>query len=77
MQAFLFRHGDEHKLVLWDAGTGSRRLKLTGLFEGREAVDALGAPVPIEREASGAQHVVIGPSPIYVRGAPAAAASAR
>ncbi|HEY5955009.1 MAG TPA: hypothetical protein VIV60_00600, partial [Polyangiaceae bacterium] len=66
LQAFLFRHQDRQKLVLWNTERTSTSLPLVGAFSDANVVDLYGHTVVPKPDAQGRRSVDFDNAPIYL-----------
>lgn len=66
VQAFLFRQGERHKLVLWTLGKAAR-VQLSGALRSARPTDKMGRPIVVVEDREGvAPAIALGESPVYL-----------
>lgn len=68
VQAYLFRKGDDWKLVAWVIDGPTRKLALAGALREAQAKDVLGGTVDAETNSGGVPQLELGTSPLYLCG---------
>jgi len=68
LQAYLFRKGNDLKVVAWNIDGPVRKLSLQGALKNAHVAGVMGALVGTTKDASGAQHIELGISPLYISG---------
>jgi hypothetical protein len=68
VQAYLFRKGDDWKLVTWTIDGPARKLALAGALREAQARDVLGGVVNSESDSAGVRRLELGASPLYLSG---------
>jgi hypothetical protein len=66
VQAYLFRRGDDWKVVAWVVGSPGRKLPLAAALRGARATDVLGKAVEAGSDSAGRRQLDLGTSPLYL-----------
>ncbi|MFZ5890677.1 MAG: hypothetical protein ACOY0T_06465 [Myxococcota bacterium] len=66
LQGFLFRNSHDARLVVWNADSGSLRLRLTAELSGATVVDVIGQAVTPALDEAGVSYVTVSGAPIYL-----------
>lgn len=68
VQAYLFRKGNDLKIVAWAIDGSVKKLKFQGALRNTQVTNVLGAPVNVMKDVAGVLQLELGISPFYLSG---------
>jgi hypothetical protein len=68
VQAYLFRKGDDWKVVAWSIDGPARNLTLSGALQGAQVTDLFAGDVAIPASADGNRQLTLSTLPVYISG---------
>ncbi len=68
VQAYLFRKGNDFKVVAWNIEGEEKKLKIQGALRHAQVIDVLGVPVNVLKDASKVPYLELAISPVYLTG---------
>jgi hypothetical protein len=69
-QAYLYQHGNDFKLVIWNLDAAGAVLPLAGALAAATVVDVYGQPAAPQQGASASLQLPLGQAPLYLAGVP-------